>query len=55
MCDKEVGMRLEKISSLLAAAIPSAHVNLLFEENANKDYRYEYFCHFHEEAYMILS
>ena len=55
MSDKEVAMRLEKICSLLAAAIPSAHVNLLFEEIDNKDYRYEYFFHFPEEAYMILS
>ena len=41
MSGKEVAMSLEKISSLLAAAIPTAHINLLFEENANEDHRYD--------------
>ena len=29
-------MSLEKISPLLAAAVPKAHVNLLFEEDFNR-------------------
>ena len=29
-------MSLDKIASLLAAAVPKAHVNLLFEEDFNR-------------------
>ena len=38
MSDTDIAMRLEKVSSLLASAIPVAHVNLLFEENDNVDF-----------------
>ena len=38
MSDRDIAMRLEKTSSLLASAIPKAHVNVLFEENDSEDF-----------------
>ena len=43
MTDTDLAMRLEKVTSLLAAAIPKAHVNLLFEENDDENLRFGVF------------